>query len=294
MHQLEVNYKQVDVFTAKPFKGNPVAVIMDATGLSTSQMQDIANWTNLSETTFVLPSQNSEADYRVRIFTPKSELPFAGHPTIGTAWALLEAGVIIPRQGCIIQECEAGLVRLTISMNSEGKTSIAFELPEPRITVLTTKQTDIIETIIGCELNRSLPPALIDVGARWIVAKLFDASSVLNVTPNYSQLRQHDLAMDVTGICLYGEYSQQNNIMIEVRSFAPACGVNEDPVCGSGNGSVAAFIRHHSPNQLFPLHVSAFQGQALGRDGKISLIIDHDKIKVGGCAVTCIDGKILI
>lgn len=294
MHQLEVNYKQVDVFTAKPFKGNPVAVIMDATGLSTSQMQDIANWTNLSETTFVLPPENSEADYCVRIFTPKSELPFAGHPTIGTAWALLEAGIITPRQGYIIQECGAGLVRLTISMCSEGKTSIAFELPEPRITVLSPKQTDIIETIIGSKINRSIPPALIDVGARWIVAKLSDASSVLNVTPDYSQLRQHDLAMDITGICLYGEYSQQQNIMIEVRSFAPACGVNEDPVCGSGNGSVAAFIRHHSPKQLIPLDVSAFQGQALGRDGKISLIIDHDKIKVGGCAVTCIDGKILI
>ena len=292
MHKLAVNYKQVDVFTSKPFKGNPVAVIMDARGLSTAQMQDIANWTNLSETTFVLPAENSEADYRVRIFTPKSELPFAGHPTIGTAWALLEAGIIVPRQSHIIQECGAGLVRLTISVCSEGKTSIAFELPKPQITELSAEQIASIEKMIGCKINRSLLPALVDVGARWIVAQLSDASSVLKVSPDYVQLRQHDLAMGVTGICLYGEYSQQENRTIEVRSFAPACGVNEDPVCGSGNGSVAAFIRHHGTDLLTPLHVNASQGQVLGRDGKVLLIIDHDNIKVGGCAVTCIDGQI--
>lgn len=292
MPALAVNFKQVDVFTSTPFKGNPVAVIMDARGLSTAQMQAIANWTNLSETTFVLPAENSEADYRVRIFTPKSELPFAGHPTIGTAWALLEAGIVVPRESQLIQECGAGLVRLTLTLGPNGETSIAFELPKPHITELSPEQIDTIEKMIDCKVNRSLCPALVDVGARWIVAKLADASSVLNVTPDYARLRQHDLDMDITGICLYGDYPQQQDRMIEVRSFAPACGINEDPVCGSGNGSVAAFIRYHDTERSTSLQVKASQGQALGRAGKVSLIIEHDTIKVGGCAVTCIDGQI--
>ncbi|WKX25423.1 PhzF family phenazine biosynthesis protein [Tatumella ptyseos] len=292
MQALAVNFKQVDVFTSTPFKGNPVAVILDARGLSTAQMQAIANWTNLSETTFVLPAENSEADYRVRIFTPKSELPFAGHPTIGTAWALLEAGRVVPHEGHLIQECGAGLVRLTLTLGHNGETSIAFDLPKPHITELSPEQIDAIEEMIGCKISRSLCPALVDVGAKWIVAQLSDASSVLNVTPDYARLRQHDLAMAITGICLYGDYPQQEEMTIEVRSFAPACGVNEDPVCGSGNGSVAAFIRYHGKELSMPLQVKASQGQALGREGKVSLIIDHDIIKVGGCAVTCIDGQI--
>ncbi|MEJ2056312.1 MAG: PhzF family phenazine biosynthesis protein, partial [Desulfofustis sp.] len=111
----DVRFKQVDVFTRKPFKGNPVAVVMDARDLSTEQMQAMANWTNLSETTFVLPAESARADYRVRIFTPGNELPFAGHPTIGTAHALIEAGMIAPHNGRLIQECEIGLVEIKVA-----------------------------------------------------------------------------------------------------------------------------------------------------------------------------------
>lgn len=292
MSEFGVDFRQVDVFTSKQFKGNPVAVIMDARELSSTQMQEIANWTNLSETTFVLPPENSEADYRVRIFTPGSELPFAGHPTIGTAWALLEAGIIIPHEGQVIQECAAGLIRLTISENSVGVVSIAFELPEPAITELTPDQTDRLEELIGCNIDRSLTPALVDVGARWIVAHTSDAHSVLRASPDYAGLRQHDREMNITGICLYGEYPETDSMKIEVRSFAPACGVNEDPVCGSGNGSVAAFIRHHGISLPDAGRICSSQGQRVGRDGNIALTITPDSIQVGGCAVTCIRGKI--
>jgi PhzF family phenazine biosynthesis protein len=135
---MKLPFKQVDVFTSVPFGGNPVAVVLDARGLSESQMQRIANWTNLSETTFVLPPTQPEADYRVRIFTPRAELPFAGHPTLGTAHALLEAGKITARNGRLTQECATGLIALTVSTADSDTVQIAFDLPSPSFSPLRT------------------------------------------------------------------------------------------------------------------------------------------------------------
>lgn len=286
------DFKQVDVFTTRPFKGNPVAVVLDASHLNGEEMQQIANWTNLSETTFVLPPQDEQAHYRVRIFTPGSELPFAGHPTIGTAHALLEAGVITATDGKVIQECDAGLIKLTITQLSEGGQSIAFELPAPALQPLSPEQTDKLEQILGCELDRTLMPALVDVGARWVVARGADAQAVLNTRPDYAQLAEHDAHLKVTGVCLFGQYPTEKEMKIEVRSFAPACGVNEDPVCGSGNGSVAAFLRHYSVDIPADGQIVSTQGQMLGRNGRLNLTIEKDKILVGGQAVTCISGTI--
>ncbi|WP_387690124.1 PhzF family phenazine biosynthesis protein [Photorhabdus sp. RM71S] len=289
-----VPFKQVDVFTHRPFKGNPVAVVMDAKGLTPIQMQAIANWTNLSETTFVLPVENPLADYRVRIFTPGSELPFAGHPTIGTAHALLEAGLIQAREGRIVQECGAGLITLNITEMESGHKSITFELPEPAITLLSAEQIDRLESILGCPLDRALTPALIDVGARWIVAHTTGAEAVLAAEPDYAELCEHDTQMNITGVCLYGAYREGTEADIEVRSFAPSCGVNEDPVCGSGNGSVAAFMRHHKVAMIDDKIVHSSQGKKLGRQGSIWLSHSDGKIFVGGGAVTCINGTITI
>ncbi|MGQ5289272.1 PhzF family phenazine biosynthesis protein [Pectobacterium actinidiae] len=286
----EVEFRQVDVFTAKPFLGNPVAVIMDDSGLSSDEMQSVARWTNLSETTFVLPPQNNEAHYRLRIFTPGGELPFAGHPTIGTAHALLEAGRITPRDGMLIQECGAGNIPLRVEENRNGNV-ISFELPSPVITPLGKDEAERLELILRCGIDQVVPPALIDVGARWIVARLHSADAVLATSPDFGCLAGHNRDMNITGVCLYGHYGNNDSEAIEVRSFAPACGVNEDPVCGSGNGSVAAFMRYHA---TLPAEgqVSVTQGRKLGRDGHVSLGIQKDKILVGGQAVTCISGLI--
>lgn len=135
-----IPFKQVDVFTSVRFKGNPVAVVLEADALSTEQMQRIANWTNLSETTFVVPVTDARADYHVRIFTPGAELPFAGHPTIGTAHALMEAGMIAARNGVLTQQCRAGLVRLKVERAADGAQWIYFELPEPKTTALDAAQ----------------------------------------------------------------------------------------------------------------------------------------------------------
>ncbi|CAQ84314.1 MULTISPECIES: PhzF family phenazine biosynthesis protein [Photorhabdus] len=287
-----VPFKQVDVFTSKRFKGNPVAVVMDASELSTEQMQNIASWTNLSETTFVLPTVDAAADYRVRIFTPGSELPFAGHPTIGTAHALLEAGIISVTNGRLLQECGAGLITLNVSKMENGERSISFELPEPKITLLSREQVSRLENILGCSINYELTPALVDVGARWIVVCTADAKTVLATQPDFSRLKDHDIEMNCTGICIYGSYPEGMDAHIEVRSFAPACGVNEDPVCGSGNGSVAAFMRHHNVMAPEGVVVTSSQGVKLGREGLLSLVQHGGKIFVGGSAVTCIEGTI--
>src|SRR5574337_1074095 len=164
---MKLPFKQVDVFTSVPFGGNPVAVVLDARGLSESQMQRIANWTNLSETTFVLPPTQPEADYRVRIFTPRAELPFAGHPTLGTAHALLEAGKITATNGRLTQECATGLIALTVSTGESNTVQIAFELPLPSFSPLSTNQVDELEEIIGAAVLRSHPPKFVIVGPTW-------------------------------------------------------------------------------------------------------------------------------
>ncbi len=284
-----VAFKQVDVFTSQAFKGNPVAVIMDASTLTSEQMQAIANWTNLSETTFVLPATDSQADYQVRIFTPQNELPFAGHPTIGTAHALLEAGLITAKEGKLVQQCGAGLVALTVSELNH----ISFELPQPKITPLDTKQTQKLAEILKCQIDTQWNAALVDVGARWVVLQAVNAEAVLAAQPDFAALKQHDLEMKVGGATVYGFYENNDEQKhIEVRSFAPSIGINEDPVCGSGNGSVASFIRYHGILPAQNDQVLSSQGRVLGRDGQLQLNLYQDKILVGGSAVTCIDGTI--
>lgn len=284
-----VAFKQVDVFTSQTFKGNPVAVIMDASTLTSEQMQAIANWTNLSETTFVLPATDSQADYQVRIFTPQNELPFAGHPTIGTAHALLEAGLITAKEGKLVQQCGAGLVALTVSELNH----ISFELPQPKITPLDTTQTKKLAEILKCQIDTQWNAALVDVGARWVVLQAVNAEAVLAAQPDFAALKQHDLEMKVGGATVYGFYENNDEQKhIEVRSFAPSIGINEDPVCGSGNGSVASFIRYHGILPAQNDQVMSSQGRVLGRDGQLQLNLYQDKILVGGTAVTCIDGTI--
>lgn len=284
-----VAFKQVDVFTSQAFKGNPVAVIMDASTLTSEQMQAIANWTNLSETTFVLPATDSQADYQVRIFTPQNELPFAGHPTIGTAHALLEAGLITAKEGKLVQQCGAGLVALRVSELNH----ISFELPQPKITPLDTTHTQKLAEILKCQIDTQWNAALVDVGARWVVLQAVNAEAVLATQPDFAALKQHDLEMKVGGATVYGFYENNDEQKhIEVRSFAPSIGINEDPVCGSGNGSVASFIRYHGILPAQNDQVLSSQGRVLGRDGQLQLNLYQDKILVGGSAVTCIDGTI--
>ncbi|BDT60293.1 phenazine biosynthesis protein PhzF [Massilia varians] len=286
--------KTVDVFTTVPFKGNPVAVVLGAASLSAGQMQQIARWTNLSETTFVLPPTQPGADYHVRIFTPGGELPFAGHPTIGTAHALLEAGSVQAREGILVQQCGAGLVTLTVEHEGQGAPWISFELPAPSLTALDTAQAARLESILGADLEVNVAPYLVEVGARWVVAQLTGARAVLACEPDLQRMKAQDIKERHTGVVIFGAHDPGSAAGIEVRAFAPAHGVNEDPVCGSGTGAVGAFLRHTGQLETFGHNLLATQGEMVGRAGVLRLAISDEAIRVGGHALTCIDGLLSV
>lgn len=290
----KIPFKQVDVFTSVPFKGNPVAVVLDGGGLSSQQMQQIANWTNLSETTFVVPVTQAGADYHVRIFTPRAELPFAGHPTIGTAHALLEAGLIVAHDGALVQQCRAGLVKLAVTRDAQGAQSIAFTLPEPTVTALDAQQVAQLEGALGVALQGEFAPCLVDVGPRWVVAQLASAQAVLAVRPDFQRMKAQDLQGGHTGVVIFGAHDAAAAANIEIRAFAPAHGIDEDPVCGSGAGSVGAFIRRSGQGERFGGDFLAAQGAVAGRAGVLRLVVSAQSIQVGGNAVTCIDGCITL
>jgi PhzF family phenazine biosynthesis protein len=286
-------YKVVDVFTTKPLLGNPVAVVLDAEGLDTGQMQAIARWTNLSETTFLLPPGRPEADYRLRIFTPVGELPFAGHPTLGSAHAALEAGRASPRDGALVQECGVGLVR--ISTRGEGAARrLDFVLPPAKVTPLQPDDLAQLDAILAHPVRTGIAPAMVDVGPVWIVVQLPDAQSVLALNPDFSRLAELERRLGATGVSVFGAH-ESGEAAIEVRSFAPSGGVDEDPVCGSGNGAVAVF---QSRGGLLPaagVQYVAAQGRCLGRDGRVAVTVDGaGTIRVGGACVTVIEGSLAL
>lgn len=283
-------FKAVDVFTTVRFKGNPVAVVLDGNGISTEQMLQIASWTNLSETTFVIPTTATGADYNVRIFNPgRLELPFAGHPTIGTAHALLEAGMVEPKDGVLVQECKAGLIKLTVEHAGDGTRWISFDLPKPKFTAMDAAQKKELEVILGAPLKT---PYVVDVGPLWVVAQLSSAQAVLEARPDFQRMAVQDSKGGYLGVIIFGAYSPGNKARIEVRAFAPAHGVNEDPVCGSGCGATAAYIRHTGQVKEFGNDFLASQGQIIGRAGILRLSISEEIIRVSGNAVTCVDGKL--
>lgn len=284
-------YKVVDVFTAEPLLGNPVAVVLDAEGLDTVEMQRIASWTNLSETTFLLPPTSDKADYCLRIFTPRSELPFAGHPTLGSAHAALEAGLVHPRNGKFVQECKVGLVEL--SATGEGlNRQLMFNLPPVVIKDLQPDDVDELEAILGHPIVRSAAPAIVNVGAIWVVAQMSDVDSLLNLKPDFARSAKFEQRLGVTGLSIYAPYIS-GKTDLEVRSFAPSCSVNEDPVCGSGNGSIAAFRRARGLLASGESGYLSAQGQCVGRDGRISIqYVGNDQIIIGGACVTSVDGTL--
>ena len=287
-------FMQVDVFTERPYHGNPVAVVLDARGLDASAMQAIARWTNLSETTFVLPPEDPKADYRLRIFTPDSELPFAGHPTIGSAWALLQSGRATPRDGRLVQQCNAGLVPISVDWAAGPGAPAArraqriwLRLPSAVERALDTRARATLERALGAAAVAE--PRIVDVGPVWLVAQLASADAVLSLRPDPAGVAALSREIGLTGITVFGASASRDAAAWEVRSFAPAHGIVEDPVCGSGNGCVAAYLRNAGAARGY----RARQGRAVGRDGRVDVRYDDDGIEIGGAAVVCVTGEII-
>ncbi|HTA05505.1 MAG TPA: PhzF family phenazine biosynthesis protein [Solirubrobacteraceae bacterium] len=268
-------YSVVDVFTSTPYVGNPVAVVLDGDGLSTEQMQRFAAWTNLSETTFVLPATSTDADYRVRIFTPVLELPFAGHPTLGTCHAWLQAGGVT-REGHVVQECAAGLVPLRA-----GSDGLAFAAPPLlREGPVDEQLLGRIATLLRIERSEIVDAEWVDNGPGWVAVLLADAEAVLALRPGFVDI---DLGV-------VGPYPAGSPEAFEVRAFFPKDGTTvEDPVTGSLNASLAPWLLR-SGRAATPYVVS--QGTALGRRGRVHVSCDDGAIWVGGGTVTCVTGQV--
>jgi PhzF family phenazine biosynthesis protein len=268
---MERRFRQVDVFGSDPYTGNPVAVVLDGEGLSGETMQRVANWTNLSETTFVLPPSDPEADYLLRIFTPTSELPFAGHPTLGSAHAWLEAGGSPRRAGMVVQECGVGLVELRTTADR-----IAFAAPPlVRGGPLEDSLVEELIRVLGVRRDDVLESQWVDNGPGWVALLLGSAEQVLAVRPQF-------IDMSVGIVALSGEG-------IEVRAFFPANGTMvEDPVTGSLNASLAQWLL--DSGRIEAPYVAS-QGTALGRAGRVFIEEHEDRVWVGGATVTCVVGK---
>jgi PhzF family phenazine biosynthesis protein len=270
-------YRLVDVFTDTPYRGNPVAVVLDGTGLGTDEMQRVANWMNLSETTFVLPPGDAAADYRVRIFTPVTELPFAGHPTLGTCHAWLEAGGRPRQDGVVVQQCPAGLIPVR---GTAGR--LAFAAP-PLVRSGPADEPTIEHLASLLEIDRSHIDAAewVDNGPGWIAVLLPDVETVLGLQPG--RIDQH-----IGAVALHPPGSPH---AIEVRAFFPKDGMAvEDPVTGSLNASLAQWLlgcgRLKAP-------YAARQGTVLGRAGRVDVTEDGDgTIWIGGGTVTAMVGEV--
>ena len=271
-------FRQVDVFTNVPYRGNPLAVVHDADGLTTEQMQRFANWMNLSETTFVLRPSDSGADYRVRIFTPSVELPFAGHPTLGTAHAWLEAGGQSQREGVVVQECGAGLV--PVRRDDGGQLRFAAP-PLVRSGPVDTELAEQVAGVLGISRTEIVDLAWADNGPGWIAVLLASADAVLAVRPGPTDL----------DFGIAGPHPPGGPADWEVRAFFPANGVTiEDPVTGSFNASLAQWLlaagRARAP-------YLARQGTVLRRNGLVHISADPDgTVWVGGGTVTCVQGTV--
>jgi len=296
-----VKIYQIDVFTRTPFCGNPAAVVLDALGLTTEEMQAITREMNLSETAFVLPPTLPNADYRVRIFSPRSELPFAGHPTVATASALIEEGRVFEGQipSLIRQECGIGLVPIVVEKRSDGLFFLMTQA-QPRwidtgidrgqcAKMLRCGKDDIVD----------LPIGIVSTGVNWLIIPLTNLRAIKNLKPDMDLIERTCEQAGAVGITTFCMDAEQAGNAVHVRTFAPGDGILEDPVCGSGNGSVAGYIAKHGLLPGIRFDYVAEQGSEIQRPGLVTVKAQlHEdgkwSVQVGGYAVKVLEGEILL
>ena len=309
-------FKQVDVFTAQAYLGNALAVVLDGEGLSDADMQRFARWTNLSETTFLLPPTEPAADYRVRIFTPGGELPFAGHPTLGSCHAWLEAGGQPQTAGCVVQQCAKGLIHITREAGTGASSAsgrLAFAAP---LLQRSTPAPDLLAALtaaLGITPAQVLAAQSLDNGPVWFSLLLDSPATVLQLSPDHAQLARLGVKVGVAGIYPAADQGSDSPLIrranreaaafgarsvgsaaprLEVRAFAAATGINEDPVTGSLNASLAQWL---IGDGLLPEQYIASQGLNIGRAGQVHVRRDAGgQVWVGGDSVTCVKGEVLL
>jgi PhzF family phenazine biosynthesis protein len=284
-------YVQLDVFADRPGAGNPLAVVLDGEGLNDDAMQAIARWTRLPETTFVFPATSADASYRLRIFSPRREVPFAGHPSVGTAHAVLEAGLAEPRDGVLIQEGMAGLLPLRVDGEGRFRT-LAVRTPKARVMeVVDAADPRLLDALRGLPLG-ALPPALMDGGRRWWLVELADEASLRSATPDWAAISR--LAQDTgsMGLCVFAR-SLDPIYYLAVRAWVGAPTHFEDAASGAANATLAAWLASQDalPGDSGFYRVS--QGREVGHDAIIELRVDTaGEVWSGGRVCTVVRGTI--
>ena len=284
------DFMQLDVFADQPGRGNPLGVVFGADDLDTAAMQALAAWLNLSETTFVLPATQAGADYRLRIFTPRQELPFAGHPSVGTAHAVLERGLATPKPategGALVQECAAGLLPLRITGDGAAR---VIHVRAPRGIERAAEAGAVLASLQSAPRG-TVRPALIDNGPRWWCIELADEATVRQLVPNLEAMAAANRADGSVGVAVFARCVGPDYALV-VRAFVPADGIPEDPVTGSANAAIAAWL--HANAALPTPRFRSSQGREVGRDGVVEIEVDAaGEVWIGGLTQTVIEGTL--
>ena len=295
-----IQIKQVDAFTTIPFGGNPAGVVTDAMGLTTDEMQRIAKEMNLSETAFVFPSNDQNADYFIRFFTPKSELPLAGHPTIATVHALIEEGKIVldSSHKVIWQETQAGTLPIEIDSESDGSYTITMTQSMPKFETLTFSPEHLAK-MLGIDeayIDIRYPVQKVSTGIYWLVVPVVNLAAMQKMRPNLDAVANLSRSEILTGITAFSMETEDPKCDMHARTFAPNEGVAEDPVCGTGNGCLGAYaVENDIIHCEGKITLTNEQGIELNRPGKVYVTVEGKakkitKIQVGGKAITVLEG----
>ena len=284
-------YMQLDVFADRPGAGNPLAVVLDAAGLDDHAMQAIARWTRLPETTFVFPATQPQASYGIRIFSPRREVPFAGHPSVGTAHAVLEAGLAVPKDGLLVQEGIAGLLPLRVQGSGRSRT-LAVRTPRAKVMEIATPDDPRLREVLASLPLGALPPALMDGGRRWWLAELSDEAALRAATPPWEAISQLAEATGSMGLCVFAR-SDDPVYFLAVRAWVGAPAQFEDAASGAANATLAAWLASQSALPGNDGHYRISQGREVGHDAIIELQVDaQGEVWSGGRVCGVVSGTI--
>lgn len=280
-----------DVFAPRIGTGNPLAVILDADSLSTEQMQAIASWMNLAETTFILQPSCAEADYRVRIFTTQKEIAFAGHPSIGSAHALLSRGMQPKTAGQLIQQCSAGL--LPIRFHTEhGNNTLSVRVPSSMLVRYADATDTLFTSILAGSQFSAVQPALVEGGRRWWLAELPSEQDVRQFMPDVFAIKQLADQTQSLGLCIFARRQAPESGLV-VRAFPLGVGIFEDPASGAANAAIAAYLQETGQLNALGHQYLVSQGREIGRDAVLRLAIDaNNEVWVGGECQNVIEGRL--
>lgn len=286
-------YAVLDVFADRPGTGNPLAVVLDGDGLDAVQMQAIAQWTRLPETTFVQPAADAQASYRIRIFSPRREVVFAGHPSVGTAAAMLDAGLAIPLGGRLLQDGAAGQLPLQVETDSEGARIISVRTPRANVVEIAADGDPRLKHALKGIAAGTLPPVLMDGGRRWWLAEVRDEASIRATRVDWIAIAGLASATDAMGLCLYARANAGTDYDMVVRAFVGAPAQFEDAASGAANATLAAWLRERGclPHADGRYRVS--QGREVGHDARLQLRVDADgEVWSGGRVVGVVQGEL--